>query len=48
MASLTFPLDNFLDQDDYAIAERYLKKYLFKLSSVTPEDILLCIIDKKK
>ena len=42
MALLTFPLDNFLNQDDYAIAEGYLKEYLFKLSqSVTPEDILL-------
>ena len=49
MALLTFPLDNFLDQDDYTIAEGYLKEYLFKLSlSVTPEEILLCIIGKKK
>lgn len=49
MALLTFPLDNFLDQDDYTIAEGYLKEYLFKLSlSVTPEEILLCIINKKK
>lgn len=47
MALLTFPLDNFLDQDDYTIAEDYLKEYLFKLSlSVTPEEILLEMIHK--
>lgn len=47
MALLTFPLDNFLNQDDYAIAEGYLKEYLFKLSlSVTPEEILLEMIHK--
>lgn len=41
MALLTFPLDNFLDQDDYTIAECYLKEYLIKLSQyVTPEEIL--------
>lgn len=46
MALLTFPLYNFLDQDNYTIAEGYLKEYLFKLSqSVTPEEILLCIYE---
>lgn len=46
---LTFPLDNFLDQDDYTIAECYLKEYLIKLSqSVTPEEILHSEICRRK
>lgn len=49
MALLTFPLDNFLDQDDYIIAECYLKEYLIKLSqSVTPEEILYSEICRRK
>lgn len=49
MALLTFPLDNFLDQDDYTIAEGYLKEYLIKLSqSVTPEEILYSEICRRK
>lgn len=49
MALLTFPLDNFFDQDDYTIAEGYLKEYLIKLSqSVTPEEILYSEICRRK
>ena len=49
MTLLTFPLDNFLDQDDYTIAECYLKEYLIKLSqSVTPEEILYSEICRRK
>lgn len=49
MTLLTFPLDNFLDQDDYTIAECYLKEYLIKLSqSVTPEEILYSEIYRRK
>lgn len=49
MTLLTFPLDNFLDQDDYTIAECYLKEYLIKLSqSVTPEEILHSEICRRK
>lgn len=49
MTLLTFPLDNFLNKKDYAITEDYLRERLVKFSqSVTPEEILLCIINKKK
>lgn len=49
MTLLTFPLDNFLDQDDYTIAECYLKEYLIKRSqSVTPEEILHSEICRRK
>lgn len=49
MALLTFPLDNFLSQKDYVVAEDYLRERLVKFSqAVTPEEILLCIINKKK
>lgn len=49
MALLTFPLDNFLDQDDYTIAEGYLKEFLIKLSqSVAPEEILYSEICRRK
>ena len=49
IALLTFPLDSFLSQKDYVVAEGYLREYLVKLSqSVIPEEILLEIIDKKK
>lgn len=49
MALLTFPLDNFLIQKDYVVAEDYLRERLVKFSqAVTPEEILLCIINKKK
>lgn len=49
MALLTFPLDNFLDQDDYTIAECYLKEFLIKLSqSVAPEEILYSEICRRK
>lgn len=47
IALLAYPLDNFLDQKDYVVAEDYLKEYLFKLSqSITPEEILLEMIHK--
>ena len=49
MTLLTFPLDNFLSQKDYVVAEDYLRERLVKFSqAVTPEEILLCIIGKKK
>ena len=49
MALLTFPLYNFLDQDDYTIAEGYLKEFLIKLSqSVAPEEILYSEICRRK
>lgn len=49
MALLTFPLDNFLNQDDYTIAEDYLREYLFKLSqSVIPEEILFAEMNRQK
>lgn len=49
MTLLTFPLDNFLNKKDYAITEDYLRERLVKFSqSVTPEEILLCVINKKK
>lgn len=49
MALLAFPLNNFLDQDDYTIAEGYLREYLFKLSqSVTPEEILYTEMNRQK
>ena len=49
MTLLTFPLDNFLSQKDYVVAECYLKEYLIKLSqSVTPEEILYSEICRRK
>ena len=49
MTLLTFPLDNFLSQKDYVVAECYLKEYLIKLSqSVTPEEILHSEICRRK
>lgn len=49
MALLTFPLDSFLSQKDYVVAECYLKEYLIKLSqSVTPEEILYSEICRRK
>ncbi|WP_294595540.1 hypothetical protein [uncultured Phocaeicola sp.] len=49
MALLTFPLDTFLDQDDYTIAEDYLRGYLFKLSqSIIPEEILYTEMNRQK
>lgn len=49
IALLTFPLNSFLSQKDYVVAEDYLRERLVKFSqSVTPEEILLCIINKKK
>ena len=49
IALLIFPLDSFLDQHDYTIAEGYLREYLFKLSqSIIPEEILYTEIDRQK
>lgn len=49
MTLLTFPLDNFLSQKDYVVAECYLKEYLIKLfQSVTPEEILYSEICRRK
>ena len=49
MTLLTFPLDNFMSQKDYVVAECYLKEYLIKLSqSVTPEEILYSEICRRK
>ena len=49
MTLLTFPLDNFLSQKDYVVAECYVKEYLIKLSqSVTPEEILYSEICRRK
>lgn len=49
IALLIFPLDSFLDQHDYTIAEGYLREYLFKLSqSIIPEEILYTEINRQK
>lgn len=49
IALLTFPLDSFLDQDDYTIAEGYQREYLFKLSqSIIPEEIMYTEINRQK
>lgn len=49
MALLTFPLDSFLSQKDYVVAEGYLRDYLVKLSqSIIPEEILFAEINRQK